>query len=162
MPAETSSAPEVLWAVIDPGGLGKGHANADGILPTGLVEHTTDGDRARSRAQYRDEAMNRTRPERKHLAVEYVRKDVSETAREYRCRASCRGVEHRADGEVVTVVEEVDEDDGISLPHETREPAERTRRAVERNGWAEDVWIESRVVGPWERDDQAGGADHGA
>jgi len=88
----------------------------------------------------------------------------AEPAREYRCRASCRGSETRANGEVVTVVEEVDDEaDGISLPHETREPAERTKQAVERNGWAEDVWIESRVVGPWVRDDEpSGGVDHAA
>jgi hypothetical protein len=76
MSAETSNAPRELWAVIDPGALGEDSANADGILPSGMVEHSTDEGRARSRAQYRDRALNRTRPKRKHLTVGYVRRDL--------------------------------------------------------------------------------------
>lgn len=76
MSVETSNAPRELWTVIDPTMLHEGYANADGMLPTGVLGTLRVESHARVSAQDRDEAFNRQRPDRKHLVTGYVRRDL--------------------------------------------------------------------------------------
>lgn len=74
MSVETSNAPKRFAAVIDP--THPGVMDDENTVVAGLNAAYRDVEQARAKATYLDQGFNRTRPDRVHQVVEYLRADL--------------------------------------------------------------------------------------
>lgn len=78
--AKRSNVPERFAAVIDP--THPGVMDEENTVVAGLQAAYTDLVQAQANGVYRDQGLNRTRPDRVHIVAEYVRKDVADAERD--------------------------------------------------------------------------------